>query len=211
MTAFSRWSQRKRGIEPTEEQAPESALTPNEQGAVNRGAMQDGSVTDRETTADGETTPPPEAAEALPDPESLPPGSDLTAYLAHGVSREVRRRALKRMFAADHYHHRDGLNDYDEDYRQLKNLSQEVADRLREWARQPADQAEDTQREPEQAERDSNQAAETAEAKRDDKAEADDASLSNRQAQTADSVTSEPTEENGKEEAKPPFPEKGQS
>jgi hypothetical protein len=231
MTVFSRWSLRKRGIQPTEEQTPQSALTPNERGTVtpdeNSGEKQDDSLIDRGPMADSEATPPSETVEELPDPESLPPGSDLTAYLAHGVSREVRRRAMKRMFAADHYHHRDGLNDYDEDYRQLKNLSQEVAGRLREWTRQPADQVEDTQREPEQAERNINQPAETAEAQRDD-----DTSPPNYQAKTADSVeasvASEPIpghdgqgthedaqakgrQENGTNEAKPPFPEKGRT
>lgn len=94
------------------------------------------------------------------------------------------------MFAADHYHHRDGLNDYDDDYRQLKNLSQEVADRLREWTRQPDDQGEDIQRQPEQAERDIKESADAAEAKLEDTSEADDASFSDDQTQ-ADRVKNE--------------------
>jgi len=190
MTRFSRWSQRKRGLEPTDEQTSERSHTPGEEGSVNDGAIQDDSVTDSRPTADSEATTSQEAVEELPDPATLPPGSDLTAYLANGVSREVRRRALKRMFAADHYHHRDGLNDYDDDYRQLKNLSQEVADRLREWTRQPDDQGEDIQRQPEQAERDIKESADAAEAKLEDTSEADDASFSDDQTQ-ADRVKNE--------------------
>tara|TARA_B100000700_G_scaffold97975_1_gene110290 strand:+ start:94795 stop:95472 length:678 start_codon:yes stop_codon:yes gene_type:complete len=225
MTRFSRWSQRKRGLEPTDGQTSERAFTPDKEGAVHDGAIHKDSVSDHESAEDSQATPSQEAIEELPDPATLPPGSDLTAYLAHGVSREVRRRALKRMFAADHYHHRDGLNDYDDDYRQLKNLSQEVADRLREWTRQPSDKVEDTQHEPEQAEHDISGPAETTEAKREDTPEAGDGSLSDDQAQAADEVTSESTPRHaeqgsqeeahakghGTNEAKPPLPEKGRT
>ncbi|MGB8712321.1 MAG: DUF3306 domain-containing protein [Onishia taeanensis] len=223
MTRFSRWSQRKRGLEPTDEQTSERALTPGEEGSVYDSVIQDHSVTDSRPTADSEATPSQEAVEELPDPATLPPGSDLTAYLANGVSREVRRRALKRMFAADHYHHRDGLNDYDDDYRQLKNLSQEVADRLRQWTRQPGDQGEVTQ--PEQAERDDNPPADAAGAEREDTPEAGEASRSDDQPQPAgrgedqtapsqserDARLNAPSPDRQEGEATPPFPEKDQT
>ncbi|WP_458525684.1 DUF3306 domain-containing protein [Onishia taeanensis] len=132
MTRFSRWSQRKRGLEPVDEAAPD--LTPS--------AEESRDVSDPAAVAEGET-PSQETAAELPDPDTLPSGSDLTAYLSSGVGRELRRKALKRLFAADHYHHRDGLNDYDDDYRKLKSLSQDVADRLRQWTRQLDDEEEE--------------------------------------------------------------------
>lgn len=137
MTRFSRWSQRKRGLEPVDETAPAPTPLSNEIDKTSYEMSSDNKATDSEPipTAANEKTPLQEPADELPDPDTLPPGSDLTAYLAHGVGRELRRKALKRLFAADHYHHRDGLNDYDDDYRKLKTLSQEVADRLRQWTR----------------------------------------------------------------------------
>lgn len=77
MTRFSRWSQRKRGLEPTDEQTSERALTPGEEGSVNDGAIQDDSVTDSGPTADSEATPSQEAVEELPDPATLPRAATL--------------------------------------------------------------------------------------------------------------------------------------
>ncbi|WP_192037004.1 DUF3306 domain-containing protein [Halomonas sp. YLGW01] len=133
MTRLTRWSQRKRGLEPVKEKAPDDPSSLSEAGTEPDHNTADSTPL---PPTPGEEAPPQAPADDLPDPDTLPPGSDLTAYLASGVSRELRRRALKRLFSADHYHQRDGLNDYDQDYRQLKNLPQEVADRLRQWTRQ---------------------------------------------------------------------------
>lgn len=138
MTRLSHWSQRKRGIEPSEETPANDRADALADSSPNDGPP----GTEPASAAPSQATPREEMAAELPDPDTLPPDSDLTAYLASGVSREFRRRALKRLFAADHYHQRDGLNDYDDDYRQLKKLSQEVADRLRQWTRHREDDAE---------------------------------------------------------------------
>ncbi|MDX1467093.1 MAG: DUF3306 domain-containing protein [Halomonas sp.] len=72
----------------------------------------------------------------LPDPDTLAPGSDIKAYLVSGVSAGLRKRALRRLFAASHYGVRDGLDDYDDDFRaKLKPLADDVAERLRQWTR----------------------------------------------------------------------------
>lgn len=68
----------------------------------------------------------------LPDPDSLPAGSDIRAYLEPGVDKALRKKALRRLFSAERYNVRDGLDDYDEDFREkLKPLSEHVAERLR--------------------------------------------------------------------------------
>src|SRR5690554_1415852 len=77
--------------------------------------------------------------EELPDPESLPPGSDFSRYLQEGVSQALRRRALRRLWQADHYGVRDGLDDYDDDYSQLEPLAREAAERLRHRGRRVND------------------------------------------------------------------------
>lgn len=126
MSRLERWSRRKLGDE-LEEEAPAEAPVVSRQEAEPPAAAE----------------PEPGSLDAtLPDPEDLPAGSDFTAFLQSGVSDGLRRRALRRMFSGDHYGIRDGLDDYDDDYRQrLKPLAGEFAQRLRQWTRR-VDEAE---------------------------------------------------------------------
>lgn len=120
MNRLSRWSRRKLGEHADDIERPEEAV-----------------AADAETP----TIPPAEPGSldaSLPDPDTLPAGSDFTAFLQQGVSDGLRRRALRRMFSGEHYGIRDGLDDYDDDYRaRLKPLTGDVAQRLRQWTRQP--------------------------------------------------------------------------
>lgn len=73
-------------------------------------------------------------ATALPDPETLVPGSDIRAYLEPGIDKALKQRALRQLFSAERYGIRDGLDDYDDDFRQrLTPLAKETAQRLRRW------------------------------------------------------------------------------
>ncbi|MBY6111803.1 DUF3306 domain-containing protein [Halomonas sp. DP1Y21-3] len=77
---------------------------------------------------------PPDADVELPPPESLAPGSDIRAYLASGVDRALKKRALRQLFRGERYNLRDGLDDYDDDFRaKLTPLPSETAQRLRRW------------------------------------------------------------------------------
>lgn len=127
MSRLQRWSRRKRGL--AADKGGEAVTCPP--GEEHREA---------EAVSDAE----PVREEDLPDPDSLPPGSDITAFMAPGVSAGLRRRALKRLFAADHYAIRDGLDDYDQDFRQtLAPLAERAAERLRRWLDDPADREDD--------------------------------------------------------------------
>ncbi len=122
MSRLSRWSRRKLGIDAEEKVLAEPPAARNDQ-------------------SDQAPEPEPGSLDAtLPDPDSLPSGSDFKAFLQAGVSDALRRRALRRMFSSDHYGIRDGLDDYDDDYRQrLKPLTSELAQRLRQWTRRVED------------------------------------------------------------------------
>lgn len=74
--------------------------------------------------------------DTLPDPDTLQAGSDFTAFLQKGVSPALKRRALRRLYATGNYNVRDGLDDYDDDYSQLRPLARESAEKLRHWSRQ---------------------------------------------------------------------------
>ncbi|WP_163557182.1 DUF3306 domain-containing protein [Halomonas sp. NO4] len=131
MNRLNRWSERKRAGQAV----PASDAPAHTESSQDADAMVEAP---REASADA--TPPPEPGSldhTLPDPDSLAPGSDIKAFLSPGVSAGLRRRALRRLFAADHYGVRDGLDDYDDDYRrQLQPLASELAQRLRQWTRQ---------------------------------------------------------------------------
>ena len=145
MSRLGRWSQRKRDVT-TRESAHDLDATDaawvDESDDEARAVLAGKPPIDSLETA-SETEPEPGSLDhTLPDPETLPPGSDIKAFLVPGVSAGLRRRALRRLFAADHYGVRDGLDDYDDDYRRhLKPLASELAQRVRQWTRQEADEA----------------------------------------------------------------------
>ena len=164
MSRLERWSRLKRGDVPAQAPAPlERPLTSREsedRDEEGPGVDQWGSTVSSDAVSPGSLD------HTLPDPDTLPAGSDIKAYLASGVSSGLRKRALRRLFAANHYGIRDGLDDYDDDYRQtLQPLASEVADRLRHWTRH----AEDTDDEASEA-----HAADTGDVSRPDAPLADD-------------------------------------
>ncbi|TDR57391.1 uncharacterized protein DUF3306 [Halomonas ventosae] len=136
MSRFERWSRLKRGEHPASPEAP-SAPRAGETRASEEPDPAPREPVAPERDATSSRSPAPGSLDhTLPDPDTLPPGSDITAYLASGVSSGLRKRALRRLFAGKHYGIRDGLDDYDDDYRQkLQPLAGEVAERLRNWTR----------------------------------------------------------------------------
>ncbi|PRY64166.1 uncharacterized protein DUF3306 [Vreelandella songnenensis] len=148
MSRWERWSQLKRGGESSEpapvpevdEASARSVETPvQDEGAVEPDVPAPGSLDD-----------------SLPDPDLLPAGSDFSIFMVSGVSAALRRRALKRLWATGNYNVRDGLDDYDADYRQqLKPMAEGLADKLRRWthkAEEALDSSEhDATREPSEA------------------------------------------------------------
>lgn len=69
--------------------------------------------------------------EDMPDIESLGPTSDVSPFFSPGVSQALRRKALRRLFHTPRFNVKDGLDDYDDDYTQLKPLGNVVTSELR--------------------------------------------------------------------------------
>lgn len=152
MSRFERWSRKKRGLDddnlpPSSSETDSSEPTGVEQGErVRPSAEQRANVADHgaddvavEAATDEQETsalPPPGSLDhTLPDPDTLPAGSDFSAFMVPGVSAALRRRALRRLWATGNYNVRDGLDDYDADYtQQLKPMASELAGKLRRWA-----------------------------------------------------------------------------
>nr|WP_300309497.1 DUF3306 domain-containing protein [Halomonas sp.] len=153
MSRLSRWSQRKLADKESPTEAAEKPVSglletaeagqpvQRQQEQVVQRQEQDSEClepVDRHSTqsvdndGDGEHVDVVADSTALPDPDSLPAGSDIRAYLDPGVDKALRKKALRRLFSAERYNVRDGLDDYDEDFREkLKPLSEHVAGRLR--------------------------------------------------------------------------------
>ncbi len=129
---LSRWSRRKAGaagVSPEQGHVPKVpdpvAGTPGDGNASTAGAA---TATSAEVAAvpaalrpehgehDRRAPMPAPAAVSLPDPETLTPQSDFTAFMQPGVDAGVRSAALKKLFADPHFNVMDGLDVYIEDF-----------------------------------------------------------------------------------------------
>lgn len=156
---FSRWSQRKLDG-PTDEpleveqtlEAPEltssdsssSEISPAElssemEAAAPQSLESEASETNEDVHVADVQDPAPEATEDL----------SVAQLLVSEASESVKKAALRKLFLSEEFNVRDGLDDYDDDYSNLKSLSEGVAETLRDWVKDKTE--EDTVNEPEQA------------------------------------------------------------
>ncbi|MFA0306160.1 DUF3306 domain-containing protein [Vibrio splendidus] len=140
---FSRWSQRKLDEstdEPLEAQQTleETELTSSEASiaassidveaseSLDREALENESPeTNEEVNASDVQDPAPEATEDL----------SVAQLLVSEASESVKKAALRKLFLSEEFNVRDGLDDYDDDYSNLKSLSEGVAETLRDWVK----------------------------------------------------------------------------
>lgn len=143
MSRLERWSRIKRNVPTQEDMSPPELATreplekaPEEHNAA-AGHQAEQSPDAALTTQEASPAQAPEPGSldhTLPDPETLEAGSDFSAFMAPGVSGPLRRQALKRLWSTGNYNVRDGLDDYDADYKQLlKPMGPELASKLRRW------------------------------------------------------------------------------
>lgn len=106
---LSRWSRLKRAGEPPAHPAPAAAPGPAQ---------------------------PPEPAteltdEDMPDLRTIGEGSDISPFFSPKVSEGLRQAALKRLFRSPKFNLRDGLDDYDDDFRSFEALGDIVTSEMR--------------------------------------------------------------------------------
>ena len=103
---LARWSRRKRQIaQPGEEVADADDSSPS------------GELRGPATSPSGEDAPQPQPGDAdMPPLESLGPESDYSGFMSPGVSEELRRLALRKLFHSPLFNVTDGLDDYDDDF-----------------------------------------------------------------------------------------------
>lgn len=71
--------------------------------------------------------------EDMQDVGAIDGNSNVSAFFSEGVSEKLRKQALKAMFLKPEFNVRDGMDDYDLDYTDVKELSSDVAAGLRKW------------------------------------------------------------------------------
>ncbi|MEZ9207284.1 DUF3306 domain-containing protein [Vibrio splendidus] len=136
---FSRWSQRKldeSNDEPLEAPALTSSdsssseispadLSSEIEAAAPQSLESDALETNEEVHAADVQDPAPEATEDL----------SVAQLLVSEASESVKKAALRKLFLSEEFNVRDGLDDYDDDYSNLKSLSEGVAETLRDWVK----------------------------------------------------------------------------
>lgn len=120
---LKRWSKRKlrsgqavEDVEPAREDEPES----------NRDA--DGVVPPREDRAPDE---PVKTDEDMPDLDSIDEATNMSDFFSPGVSEQLRNQALRRLFRMTKFNVVDGLDDYNENFRNFAPLGDMVTSDMR--------------------------------------------------------------------------------
>lgn len=113
-SVFSRWSKRKLAVKEEEENLQEQ-LEVARLEAGTEGQL-------AEEAAEAEAEAPPLTDADMPDIETLTEESDFSPFMSPGVSDELRKLALRKLFSASVFNERDGLDEYDDDFTTFEKL-----------------------------------------------------------------------------------------
>lgn len=92
--------------------------------------------------AESEPSPKPLTTEQLA--ETQVSDTSVATLLASQAEAAVKKAALRQLFLSGEFSEIDGLNDYDHDYKAVKSLSSEVAEKLRDWMNSEEEAVTDT-------------------------------------------------------------------
>ncbi|RJX66454.1 DUF3306 domain-containing protein [Vibrio sinensis] len=152
-TSFlSRWSKRKLD-ETKQDDVTQEEVTDQSNDSVVSSDITSTVHDTNDTIIDGNKPPFEEASIVSSETEGVDTDEaekpSIAALLASEASASVKKAALRKLFLSEEFNIRDGLDDYDEDYSQLKTLTEGVAETLRDWVK------EKTEEEPEEHAHDS--------------------------------------------------------
>ena len=137
---FSRWSQRKLdGDKGTDVEVEEAVnVTTDAQSSELP------SINDPEPSVASEQIPADISVESQGDSVANVEGESpsVAQLLVSEASESVKKAALRKLFLSEEFNVRDGLDDYDDDYSNLKSLSEGVADTLRDWVKETVEDSE---------------------------------------------------------------------
>ncbi|KLN65911.1 DUF3306 domain-containing protein [Vibrio sp. VPAP30] len=115
---FNRWSKKKLEGESSSQDEP---LVDLDQEVVE---------TQSEIAGEPETALEPSSQEVEDSAQSE---ANIASLLAPQAESAVKKAALRKLFLSGQFSEVDGLNDYDHDYKAVKSLSSDVAEKLRDW------------------------------------------------------------------------------
>ncbi|GAB7220333.1 DUF3306 domain-containing protein [Vibrio comitans] len=96
-------------------------------------------LAEQDHTQDGDT----EVTEVTEVTEEQKKGNAMSALLASDAAPELKKRALRSLFLSGQFSEVDELNDYNQDFSQMKSLSADVASKLRHWTHEKVEQLEE--------------------------------------------------------------------
>ena len=137
---FRRWSQRKLdGDKGTDVEVEETV-----NGTTDAQPSELPSINDPEPSVASEQIPADISVESQGDSVENVEGESpsVAQLLVSEASESVKKAALRKLFLSEEFNVRDGLDDYDDDYSNLKSLSEGVADTLRDWVKETVEDSE---------------------------------------------------------------------
>lgn len=149
---FSRWSQRKLDestdkARETEQPLEETSVTSSESASQTRTSVEE--LAPNEPTSIEPTNALEESTDTKESASETTEELSMAQLLVSEASESVKKAALRKLFLSEEFNVRDGLDDYDDDYSNLKSLSEGVAESLRDWVKEKVE--EETPSEQEQA------------------------------------------------------------
>lgn len=149
---FSRWSQRKldestdKALE-AEQPVEETSVTSYEPASQTLSSAEE--LAPNDPTSIEPTDALEESADTKESASETTEELSMAQLLVSEASESVKKAALRKLFLSEEFNVRDGLDDYDDDYSNLKSLSEGVAESLRDWVKEKVE--EETPSEQEQA------------------------------------------------------------
>ncbi|MEX3073235.1 DUF3306 domain-containing protein [Vibrio alginolyticus] len=139
---LNRWSRRK--LERTSGQQDEEQLT-NDPELISEESRPQALEVEEESPA---IYPETDSSSKVENTEDM----SIASLLVSEASESVKKAALRKLFLSEEFNVRDGLDDYDDDYSNLKSLSSGVADTLRDWIKDKSEEEQVQERHAIQAE-----------------------------------------------------------
>ena len=139
---LNRWSQRKRDSATVDDGEDAAAVQKEEPHSIAANdVVSENLKTKQPLAADGEDIQLDEDQERvltdadMPDLNTLNGDSDFSPFFSDGVSKELRNKALKKLFFSGRFAARDGLDDYDDDFTYFEPLGDTVTSDMKYHAR----------------------------------------------------------------------------
>jgi len=140
---FSRWSQRKldestdKALE-AEQPVEETSFTSSEPASQTLSSAEE--LAPNDPTSIEPTDALEESADTKESASETTEELSMAQLLVSEASESVKKAALRKFFLSEEFNVRDGLDDYDDDYSNLKSLSEGVAESLRDWVKEKAEE-----------------------------------------------------------------------